>query len=124
MCGMTDRSHIRGAFVSASAVTAAALSSLVMGTPSSMPEIALGSPLLLHVERAAGVLALLGMTLVITWRATRGQLPVRFANVEYESALAEEHDGQIANLDQRVTVLEIAARLRGPDGLEDGDDGA
>ncbi|MFN8151498.1 MAG: hypothetical protein U0R24_10300 [Solirubrobacterales bacterium] len=121
---MASRGQIRAGVVSALALALAMLSSLIAGTPRSLPEIALGSAPLLHVERAAAVLALLGMTLVIVWRASRGQLPIRFANVEYESEVAAEHDDQIANLNQRVVVLEIAAQLRGTDDLEDGDTGA
>lgn len=108
-----------------SALAVALVSSLVIGTPRPLPDIALGSAPLLHVERAAALLAIVGASWVVTWRAIHGELPVRFANVEYESELAIDQEDRITNLHERVVLLEIAARLSATDPhLEDDDESA
>lgn len=59
---------------------------LLEGTPKKLPWIALGSDVLLHVERAVLLLWLFVLTLVALVRTGRGELPVELSTtgVRYE----------------------------------------
>jgi hypothetical protein len=82
------------------------VASLSAGSPpaNAVPDIALGWTLLLHIERAAAVAGVLGLTGVVLWRAGLGELPFRFANIEYEA-----HSGDAGRaIEHRVEFLERA----------------
>jgi hypothetical protein len=81
----------------------AVLASALAPTPQELPSIAFGWTLLLHFERAAALLALLGGTSLILWRATEGRYPVRFAQIEYEPReVDEEIWDAIERLDKHI----------------------
>lgn len=91
----------------------ALLGSLLAGTPSDLPQIAMGWPLLFHVERATVLCAAVGVVLLVGWRASRGDFPVRVGQVEYavreaarDVALREEA------LEKRLRRLETLMEAR------------
>jgi len=100
------------------ALAAALVASVVSGTPENenLPVVALGWPLLLHAERAAALTALLGLVGLVLWRAGRGELPVRFGNIEYalEDATSETRR-LIGNQERRIINLEDALGVRRSD---------
>ena len=82
-----------------------------------LPDIALGWTLLFHVERAAAMVGVLGLTVVVLWRAGGGELPFRFANIEYEAKqTAAETSRALSRQEVRLAKLERALKL-GPEGL-------
>ena len=58
-------------------------SSVRAAAPAMLPDVAMGWMLLFHVERATVLLAAIGAVLLIGWRASHGDFPVRFGQVEY-----------------------------------------
>ncbi len=64
------------------------IGSVAYGSPARLPGAALGWSLLLHVERASAVLAILGAVWLVGWRALHGRFPIKFGHVEYEDELA------------------------------------
>jgi hypothetical protein len=107
--------------IAAAAIGVAASSSALAGTPAQdqLPDLALGWPVLLHIERACALLLITGAAMLVVSRALNGELPVRFAHVEYESATTAE----LANHEQRLRRLEAIVAVR-PKGLENGDEPA
>jgi hypothetical protein len=101
-------------------VVAAVLASSSAGVPhdlrgaESLPSAAMGWRLLFHVERAGALLGVGGITLLIAWRGSRGEWPVRFGNVEYapKEAIAVTADA-LEKQDRRLRMLE--AELRADD---------
>ena len=85
--------------------------SFAAGTPETgeLPEVALGWPLLFHVERTGALTAILAGLVVVGWRASRGELPTRFANIEYR---VEGTNATIRELQKQVTRLEFQLELR------------
>jgi ABC-type phosphate transport system auxiliary subunit len=86
--------------------------SSAIGTPHShhveaLPAIALGSRLLFHVERAAAILALVGVVVLVGWRGAHGEWPIKFGNVEYapKEAVKVTADA-LAKQDKRLRRLE------------------
>ena len=96
------------------ALAAAITASVGAGTPTEteLPEIALGWPALLHVERAAAMIGLVALIGLIWWRASKGELPIRFGNIEYAAA-----DATTA-LDGRVALLELATEKLTRQGID------
>lgn len=86
------------------------------GVPDPLPDVALGWPLLLHVERAAALLGGIGVMVLVGWRAVHGDLPVRFGQIEYdvEKAVAGAKAMQTSH-EQRLRHLEILLAARDPD---------
>lgn len=87
------------------------------GTPAAedLPIVALGWPLLLHLERGAAVVAVLAVVAVVGWRASKGEMPTRFANIEYRV------DGATDSIDEirtRLAWLEFEAMMRDEPPLE------
>lgn len=91
----------------------------LLGLPSEgqMPEIALGWPLLLHIERAVAAMGLIGFALLIIWRAGRGEFPIRFGQIEYEARVAGEVEDALGGHERRITHVEQILGL-GPDGID------
>jgi hypothetical protein len=111
----------REAAVVVAVLGAGLLTSLISPFPAqgNLPVPALGFPLLLHVERAVALVGLLAVAALVVSRAARGELPIRFANLEYES----QQLTQLANHERRIERLEEAHSFRPKSGLENGDDG-
>jgi hypothetical protein len=88
------------------------------GLPHTLPGAALGWPLLFHFERAAVLLATLGVVLLVGWRAINGEFPVKFGQLEYavKDAAASAADVDEAH-ELRLQTLEVLAGLR--DAVED-----
>lgn len=94
---------------------------LVGGTPTRLPGIALGSPVLLHVERVIALFAALFLALVVLVRAFQGRLPTELSGrgVKYsERETTEEiRDSTATALENLETAQrELAARI---DALEE-----
>lgn len=94
------------------------------GAPTPLPDLALGWALLLHVERAAALLAVTGAVMLIGWRALHGDFPSRFGQIEYavEEAAADTR-AVVAGLEERLRLLESRGwngYRRGADDKSDG----
>jgi hypothetical protein len=79
--------------------------SIRAGVPSKLPGAALGSNLLLHVERASAALGTLGAVWLIGWRALHGHFPIKFGNIEYADDLAASADAADTH-EKRIKLLE------------------
>jgi hypothetical protein len=84
------------------------------GVPSKLPGAALNWRLLFHVERAAALLGAIGVVLLIGWRATKGEFPIKFGQVEYAQQAAEAAGEVSAAQEERLRVLEVLSGIRGP----------
>jgi len=62
----------------------ATAATLLTGAPDDLPDVALGSSALLHVERVAAILAVVFFVFVITVRAWNGQLPTKVSKDGFE----------------------------------------
>ncbi len=88
------------------------VASLLYGAPARLPGIALGFPVLLHLERAAAVLGVLAAVSTFAYMTSLGHLPNQFGNIigypgagqqhDIES-VAAEHDRKV---DRRLIALE------------------
>jgi hypothetical protein len=109
---------IRTAAITCLVLGLGAAASLLSPTPatSDLPDVALGSPLLLHAERCVAFVAIVGMAVIVIARGTRGHLPIRFAQLEYDS----ERTAGMAELERRLRDLEQAAGIRRK--VENGDE--
>ncbi len=115
------RTSLRGVTLVIAAAGVLALS-FSAGTPATgeLPEVALGWPLLFRVERAGALAAILAGLVVVGWRASRGELPTRFANIEYR---VEGTNATIRELQKQVAWLEFQLELRDTGPLEGDGDG-
>jgi hypothetical protein len=83
------------------------------GVPARLPGAALGSILLLHVERASVALGALGAVWLIGWRALHGHFPIRFGNIEYTGDLkasadtADTHERRIEFLERYLGLVDV-----------------
>ena len=94
-----------GVFVGACAASA------LYGAPARLRGAALGWTPLLHVERAAAVLAAVGTVWLVGWRALHGHFPIKFGNIEYVDELkasAETVDSHERRLKLPEDYLELA----------------
>jgi len=80
--------------------------SVLYGTPVKLPGVALGFPLLLHLERAAALLAVLAGVAVFAYMTSLGHLPSQLGNIGYSTV-----DRQHA-LDRQVIELRKEIRTR------------
>jgi hypothetical protein len=93
-----------------------ALGSLLTGNPTELPQIALGAPWLLHVERVmAGALAISVLATLIA-RISAGQLPLKLgpSSIEFEPTVLDDAARVTVELQYmraRIDELEDAARL-------------
>jgi len=94
---------------------------LIEGTPSQLPGVALGSPVLLHAERVLALLAVVVALLSIGVQAARGRLPVELSTsgLRYEAEAADRAAAAVAELqeqyDDLVAVVDaLADRLDAP----------
>ena len=71
-------------------LTVAVVLSTTGGTPGHLPGVALGWPLLLHLERGVVLVAGLALVILIGTRATLGHFPFRLGQIEY--AVAEMNE--------------------------------
>jgi hypothetical protein len=83
----------------------ACAASIEAGVPSKLPGAALGSSLLLHVERASAALGALGAVWLIGWRALHGHFPIKFGNIEYADDLKASVDAADTH-EKRIKLLE------------------
>jgi len=99
------------ALVLAVAVT----TSLVEGPPQRLPGVALGSPVLLHVERAAALVGLVLAVGTVLVRVRRGEVPTQLSvsGIGYEAQAADEARAvtdrlmrDVEELDDRSMALE------------------
>jgi hypothetical protein len=93
-------------------IVTAVLVSLVEGSPDRLPGVALGSPVLLHVERAAAFFAIVVAIVSVLREAWRGRLPTQLttAGLAYEADVAaaeavERLQGQLDELHGQVKTL-------------------
>jgi len=106
---------VLGAVVACVAVT------LIEGGPRHLPGVALGSPVLLHAERALAMLAALVAMLSIGLQAARGRLPIELSTsgLRYEAEAADRAAAAVAELqaqyDDLLAVVDaLADRLDAP----------
>jgi hypothetical protein len=57
------------------------VASVLYGTPAKLPGVALGFPMLLHLERAGAVLAVVSVVSIFAYMTSLGHLPSQFGNV-------------------------------------------
>jgi len=90
----------------------AAALSVTAGSPNELPGVALGWPLLLHLERAATLVAALGLVALVGVRATMGRFPVRLGQIEYAAGRVMSEFDEAARSDgERLDALEGAVAL-------------
>lgn len=97
-------------------IAAAIVISLVEGAPRRLPSVALGSTVLLHVERAAALFAVALAVVSVFAQASRGRLPTQLSTTglgypadaeaaDEAKAAIETLQGQLDELQQQVTEL-------------------
>ena len=125
MTPAAPRPRARQAVVFGAAVVvlavAAAVASLVEGTPRRLPGVALDSPVLLHAERCLALIAVVIAALSVLARAARGRLPVELSTsgLRYEAETADRTAAAVAGLQDQLddlvaTVDALADRLDAP----------
>jgi hypothetical protein len=103
------------------AMAASVVVTLIEGTPSQLPGVALGSSVLLHAERVLALFAVVVALLSIGAQAARGRLPVELSTsgLRYEAEAADRAAAAVAELqdqyDDLVAVVDaLADRLDAP----------
>jgi hypothetical protein len=93
-------------------VLASVAAAAARAAPHTLPKIALGSDIVLYVERAAAVFAVLFLALLVIYRAFLGELPselsgrgVKYADVDAVEQLRAELTDAIAKLKQNQEDL-------------------
>lgn len=109
---MTDRDAMRIAVPLVLLLAAAAATSLIEGVPERLPAVALGSDVLLHVERAAAIFAIVVAIASVLHEAGRGRLPTQLttAGLAYEADIAaadaaERLQSQLDELREQIQTL-------------------
>lgn len=82
--------------------------SLIEGVPERLPGVALGSEVLLHVERAGAVFAIVVAILSVLAQAARGRLPTQLstAGLAYEPDAAAVAANAVDSLQGQVERME------------------
>ncbi len=75
------------------------VASVLYGVPAKLPGVALGLPALLHLERAAAVLAVIGVVSIFAYMTSLGHLPSQLGNIGY-AVVGRQHE-----LEQHVAEL-------------------
>lgn len=97
------------------AIVAAVAVSLAEGAPDRMPGVALGSMVLLHVERSAAIFAIVVAVTSVLSEASRGRLPTQLstAGLAYVAQDTGDATARIqAGLDDVQRQLQSLAELR------------
>jgi hypothetical protein len=84
----------------------------VTGAPSRMPDIALGSAVLFHLERVVALLACYVTVLVMLIRGSNGQLPMEVSTQGLKYAAEDLKGGALKALEQVNRDLEQARAER------------
>jgi hypothetical protein len=88
-------------------------------TPAPLPDLALGSSLLFHLERIAALLAALIVIGVLVQRASSGQLPIELSTQGIKYAAEEEKTAQGLINDTRRLDESLARMERRLNAIED-----
>jgi hypothetical protein len=106
---------VGGALVACVAIT------LVEGRPRHLPGVALGSPVLLHAERALALSAVVVAMASIGVQAARGRLPIELSTsgLRYEAEAADRAAAAVTELQEQyddllAVVDALADRLDAP----------
>jgi hypothetical protein len=88
-------------------VIVALVASILEGTPAHLPGVALGSPILLHAERALALLAVTVAATSIVVQAARGRLPIELSTsgLRYEAEAADNTAAAMAELQEQFDDL-------------------
>lgn len=87
---------------------------IIEGMPARLPGVALGSPILLHAERALALLAVAAATASIVVQAARGRVPIELSTsgLRYEAEAADNTAAAMAELQEQFDELvEIVGAL-------------
>lgn len=116
----------RLALLLAAFLAAAVVISLVEGTPDRLPSVALGSSVLLHVERAAAMFAIALALVSVVAQATRGRLPTQLttAGLAYEAEAAADTQAALEDLQGQLDRLQDGLDRVGALVLEDPEPGS
>jgi hypothetical protein len=78
--------------------------SVLYGTPTKLPGVALGFPMLLHLERAGAVLAVVSVVSIFAYMTSLGHLPSQFGNVIGYTVADRQHELEqlSAEVDRRI----------------------
>lgn len=101
-------------------LVASTVVTVLAGTPTQLPGLALGSVVLLHAERVLALVAVSVAVLTVVVRAGSGRLPVELSTsgLRYEAEAADDTARAVADLQSQLdelasVVLVIAERLDG-----------
>ena len=93
----------------------AVLVTLIEGTPRTLPGVALGSPVLLHAERALALVAVVIAVASVLAQAARGRLPIELSTsgLRYEAEAADDTAAAVTELqdqfDDLVAIVDALA---------------
>lgn len=111
----TDATHrMLRAGVAALVITAVCVS-VAEGTPHTLPGVALGSPVLLHTERAMALVAMVIAMASVLAHAARGRLPIELSTsgLRYEAEAADDTAAAVVELqdqfDELVAIVDALA---------------
>jgi hypothetical protein len=81
--------------------------SILEGAPAHLPGVAMGSPILLHAERALALLAVTVAVASIVVQAARGRLPIELSTsgLRYEAEAADNTAAAMAELQEQFDDL-------------------
>lgn len=105
---MTERGRAGFAVPLVVVLTASVLVSLLEGIPRELPGVALGSGVLLHVERVSAVFAIVVAVVSVLREAARGRLPTQVST----AGLAYEPGGPAARVGEELQVQLDALRMQ------------
>jgi hypothetical protein len=83
----------------AAVIAAGVVVTMIEGAPARLPGVALGSTVLLHVERAAALFAIVVAVLSVLAQATRGRLPTQLSTggLAYEAEAAADTQAAVGS---------------------------
>lgn len=92
------------------------VASVLYGAPAKLPGVALGFPVLLHLERAGAVLAVVSVVSTFAYMTSLGHLPSQFGNVIGYPAADRQHVLEYLTaefrrrIERRLVLLEAGKR--------------